>query len=69
MFGPKVKLEKALYEKIKMYSTIAGYSSVEEFVQHALEKEPPPRRRFAKNLRVWATFPDQPSHDLYRLRL
>jgi metal-responsive CopG/Arc/MetJ family transcriptional regulator len=39
MFGPKVKLEKALYEKIKMYSTIAGYSSVEEFVQHALEKE------------------------------
>ena len=39
MFGPKVKLEKALYEKIKMYAHIAGYSSVEEFVQHALEKE------------------------------
>ena len=39
MFGPKVKLDKTLYEKLKMYSTIAGYSSVEEFVQHALEKE------------------------------
>ena len=39
MFGPKVKLEKALYEKIKKYSEIAGYSSVEEFVSHALEKE------------------------------
>ena len=39
MFGPKVKVEKALYDKIKMYSEIAGYSSVEEFVHHALEKE------------------------------
>jgi metal-responsive CopG/Arc/MetJ family transcriptional regulator len=39
MFGPKVKLEKALYEKIKMYAQIAGYCSVEEFVHHALEKE------------------------------
>jgi metal-responsive CopG/Arc/MetJ family transcriptional regulator len=39
MFGPKVRLDKALYEKLKMYSTIAGYSSVEEFVHHALEKE------------------------------
>jgi hypothetical protein len=39
MFGPKVKVDKALYEKIKMYSKIAGYSSVDEFVHHALEKE------------------------------
>jgi hypothetical protein len=39
MFGHKVKLEKSLYEKIKMYSHIAGYSSIEEFVHHALEKE------------------------------
>ena len=39
MFGPKVKLEKALYEKTKMYAEIAGYSSVEEFVHHTLEKE------------------------------
>ena len=39
MFDPKVKLDKALYEKVKMYAQIAGYSSVEEFVHHALEKE------------------------------
>ena len=39
MFEPKVKLDKALHEKIKMYAHIAGYSSVEEFVHHALEKE------------------------------
>lgn len=39
MFGSKVKIEKHLYEKIKKYSDIAGYSSVEEFVAHALEKE------------------------------
>jgi hypothetical protein len=39
MFGPKVKIDKTIYEKIKMYSDIAGYSSVEEFVHHALEKE------------------------------
>ena len=39
MFGPKVKIDKALFEKIKMYAEIAGYSSVEEFVRHALEKE------------------------------
>ena len=37
--GPKIKLSKALYEKIQMYSEIAGYSSPEEFVTHALEKE------------------------------
>lgn len=39
MFGTKVKVEKSLFNKIKMYSDIAGYSSVEEFVHHALEKE------------------------------
>ena len=39
MFGPKVKLEKGLYEKVKKYSEIEGYSSIEEFVAHALEKE------------------------------
>jgi hypothetical protein len=39
MFGPKVKLSRDLYDKIKRYATIAGYSSVEEFVAHALEKE------------------------------
>jgi len=39
MFGPRIKLDKALYKKIKMYAEIAGYSSVEEFVTHALQKE------------------------------
>ena len=39
MFGRKIKLDKELYEKVRMYAEIAGYSSVEEFVTHALEKE------------------------------
>ena len=39
MFRNKVKLEKALYEKVRRYSEIAGYSSIEEFVTHALERE------------------------------
>ena len=39
MFGPKIKLDRALFEKVKKYSELAGYSSVEEFVTHALEKE------------------------------
>ena len=39
MFGPKVKVSKELLEKIKKYSEVAGYSSVDEFVTHALEKE------------------------------
>ena len=33
------KIEKYLYEKIKKYYEIAGYSSPEEFVSHLLEKE------------------------------
>ncbi len=40
MFGTtKVKLDKDLVEKIKRYAEIAGYSSPEEFIAHALEKE------------------------------
>ena len=39
MFGNRVKLDKALLAKIKRYSDLAGYSSVEEFITHALEKE------------------------------
>ncbi len=35
----KVKIEKELMEKIKRYSEIAGYSSPQEFITHALEKE------------------------------
>ncbi len=39
MFGSRVKLDKALLAKIKRYSDLAGYASVEEFITHALEKE------------------------------
>jgi hypothetical protein len=39
MFGPKIKLDKDLYEKIKVYAETAGYSSAQEFAIHVLEKE------------------------------
>ncbi|MFQ5706555.1 MAG: hypothetical protein ACE5HO_03850 [bacterium] len=39
MFGPKIRLEKDLYDRVKKFSEIAGYSSVEEFITHVLEKE------------------------------
>ncbi|MFQ5526273.1 MAG: hypothetical protein ACE5GX_08425 [Thermoanaerobaculia bacterium] len=40
MFGTtKVKLDADLVSKIRRYADIAGYSSVEEFITHALEKE------------------------------
>jgi hypothetical protein len=40
MFGfVKVKLEKGLVERVKRFAELAGYSSPEEFITHALEKE------------------------------
>jgi len=40
MFGStKIKLDKDLLDKIKRYAGLAGYSSPEEFITHALEKE------------------------------
>lgn len=39
MLGAKIKLEKDLYDRVKKYSEIAGYSSIDEFVSHVLEKE------------------------------
>jgi len=39
MFGSKIKIDKDLLEKVKRHSRMAGYSSVEEFITHALEKE------------------------------
>lgn len=39
MFGSKIKLDKELLKKVKRYSDLAGYSSVEEFITHALERE------------------------------
>jgi metal-responsive CopG/Arc/MetJ family transcriptional regulator len=39
MFGSRIKLDKALLARLKRYSDLAGYASVEEFITHALEKE------------------------------
>ena len=40
MFGSsKIILDKALFAKVKRYAGLAGYSSVEEFVTDALEKQ------------------------------
>ena len=39
MFGSGIKLDKALIARVKRYSDLAGYSSVEEFITHAPEKE------------------------------
>jgi metal-responsive CopG/Arc/MetJ family transcriptional regulator len=39
MFGDKIKLDKDLLERCKKYAAEAGYSSVEEFIVHVLEKE------------------------------
>ena len=33
------QLDKELLDRIRKYARIAGYSSVEEFITHALEKE------------------------------
>jgi len=37
--GGSIKIDKDLLEKVKKFAKIAGYSSPEEFVTHALEKE------------------------------
>jgi hypothetical protein len=39
MFGSRIRLDKALLRKVKRYADLAGYSSIEEFITHALEKE------------------------------
>ncbi len=38
MFG-RVKIDKDLMKKIKKFAGLAGYSTPEEFITHALEKE------------------------------
>ena len=35
---PKIKIDKELYSKVKLYAEKAGYSSSEEFVTHLLEQ-------------------------------
>jgi hypothetical protein len=39
MFGSGIRLDKALVAKARRYADLAGYSSVEEFIGHVLEKE------------------------------
>lgn len=39
MFDPKIKIDKDLFAKLKKAADIAGYSSVDEFIIHILEKE------------------------------
>ena len=40
MFGSnKIKLDKDILAKVRRYAEIAGYSSPEEFITRALEKE------------------------------
>ncbi len=38
MFGPKIKLDADLYERLKTVSAAAGYATVDEFIVHLLEK-------------------------------
>jgi predicted AlkP superfamily phosphohydrolase/phosphomutase len=35
----KIKLDKSLMDKVRKYAEMSGYSSVEEFITHCLEKE------------------------------
>jgi hypothetical protein len=39
MFAPKIKIDKGLHARLKRYATVTGYSSVDEFATHVLEKE------------------------------
>ncbi len=39
MLGPTIKLNKALWAKVKKCAEAGGYSSPQEFVEHVLEKE------------------------------
>jgi hypothetical protein len=38
MFEPKIKIHRALYDRLRQVAAHAGYSSVEELVQHILER-------------------------------
>ena len=35
----KIKLDSALYERVKKVSELAGYGSPDEFIVHVIEKE------------------------------
>jgi len=38
MLGPKVKLDRDLYQRLRRCAEMAGYSSTEEFIRYTLEK-------------------------------
>ena len=38
MFEPKIRVDRALYRRLTRVAERAGYSSVEEFILHLLEK-------------------------------
>ena len=37
--GPKVKLDKDLFDRVTKVAKLSGYASIDEFVVHVLEKE------------------------------
>ena len=39
MFGPKIKLDRDLFERVKKVAKVSGYASADEFVAHVLERE------------------------------
>ena len=39
MATEKIKLDKAVLDKVKKLAALSGYSSTEEFITHLLEKE------------------------------
>ena len=39
MFEPKIKIDKTLLDKAAKCAAVAGYSSVDEFIRHIIERE------------------------------
>ena len=39
MFSPKIKIDKALYQRVRECAEKAGYSSPDEFIVHVLQRE------------------------------
>jgi len=37
--GPKIKLDKDLFDRVSKIAKLSGYANVDEFVVHVLEKE------------------------------
>ncbi len=50
MFDPKIKISKDLYDKLTKRAEAEGYSSVDEFAQHVLEKAAGPGEKQDEDL-------------------